>query len=169
MVSRKGYIMLSVVGAVVVAATIVSLGLSQAMSLQSPRSPNVASITIPEGSSSKFNGEGTFTPQVATVVIGVNNTVSWTNRDSETTFIEADNDKVDPAFFKATQIPESVITSANGTIEGKSSDVGALNLPNVLRPGGSFEYTFTIPGEYGYHGKPWQRGSVIVLPAEATK
>lgn len=160
---------MSIAGVIAIVATIVSLGLTQVLSYQPASSPSVASITIPPGSSSITGGQGTFAPQVAKVVIGVNNTVSWTNRDSQTTFIKADNDKVDPAFFKATTLPESVVTTVNGGIESKSSDIGALNLPNVLKPGESFQYTFTVPGEYGYHGKPWQRGTVIVLAAEGTK
>lgn len=34
---------------------------------------------------------------------------------------------------------------------------------NLMDTGDSFLYTFTTPGEIGYHGKPWLRGTVIVL------
>lgn len=170
MVSKKGYVLMSIVGVAAIAAIAIAFGVSQASSLAVQRAPAVASVTIPQGSSMMVDGQKeTFVPQVITVVVGVNNTVRWTNQDSVTAFIEADNDRMDPAFFKATTLPESVVTSADGQMTSATSDIGNLQLPNVLQPGESFEYTFTIPGEYGYHGKPWQRGTVIVLPAEAAK
>lgn len=52
--------------------------------------------------------------------------------------IIAADDQSDPAFYEATK--------------------GSVLLP----PGEAYEFTFTRPGEYGHHGKPWQQGTVIV-------
>jgi hypothetical protein len=79
-----------------------------------------------------------FQPQTVKVVIGVNNTVRWVNNDIFPAMIEADN-KNDPLFYTLTEDFK------------------------LIKVGESFEFTFTKPGEFGYHGKPWQRGSVIVL------
>jgi plastocyanin len=108
----------------------------------------IALVTIPEGASDSQSGK-TFEPQTITVVIGVNNTVRWINQDTSMYFIEADNDRYDPAFYHATEIP--------------SSNSKAEATDNVLMPNEYFEYTFTKPGEYGYHSKPWMRGTVIVM------
>ena len=44
----------------------------------------------------------TFEPKVTKVVIGVNNTVRWVNKDTVPTWIEADNN-ADPNFYNATK------------------------------------------------------------------
>ena len=75
------------------------------------------------------------------MVIGVNNTVRWVNQDVVTAWIAADNES-DPAFYNATKDPVFI-------------------LPNK-----TFDYTFVKTGEFGYHGKPWQRATVVVLPSQ---
>ncbi len=82
-----------------------------------------------------------FEPNPIKVVIGVNNTVRWVNQDVVAAWIEADNES-DPAFYNATK--DSVFIPPNET----------------------FEYTFTKAGEFGYHGRPWQRATVVVLPSQ---
>jgi plastocyanin len=89
------------------------------------------------------NSSNSFEPQVITVLVGVNNTVRWVNESDEIAMLSADNDS-DPGFYKAT-----------GDFV-------------FIMPHKSFEFTFTSLGEIGYHGKPWQRGSVIVLHALPT-
>ncbi len=78
-----------------------------------------------------------FEPQNVTVVIGVNNTVTWSNQDIFPALTEADNDS-DPLFYEVTK--------------------GAVVIPT----GGSFNFTFNNPGEFGYHGRPWQHGTIVV-------
>lgn len=102
------------------------------------RSGEVSAVVIPEGTSLLDSGK-TFDPQVIRVVIGLNNTVRWTNQDIAANWIEA-NSYDDPDF-------------ANATLT-----------PRLIHPGESFEYTFNKVGEFGYHGKPHQLGTVIVLP-----
>jgi plastocyanin len=94
-------------------------------------------IKLPEGAS---ESGATFEPQVVRVILGVNNTVVWINEDRVSTWIEADNDN-DPVFFKET------------------------SNPSLLSRGDAIQYTFTKVGEYGFHGKPHQRGTVVVLPS----
>lgn len=85
-----------------------------------------------------------FEPQTIRVLVGVNNTVRWVNNDHFPAMLEADNNS-DPLFYTVTK--DFIVVSH----------------------GDSFEFTFTKPGEYGYHGKPWQRGTVIVLPPDSNK
>jgi plastocyanin len=72
--------------------------------------------------------------------------VRWVNYDSTYHYIEADND-TDLNFYRET-------TYANPE----------ANRRNLMDTGDSFLYTFTTPGEIGYHGKPHLRGTVIVEP-----
>ncbi len=109
-------------------------------------SSEVSDVVIPEGASNPNSGK-TFEPQTIKVVIGVNNTVRWTNNDIVPHWIEADDDK-DPDFFRETTF-------------GASSFIGERH--SYLNPGEAFEYTFTKPGEFGYHGQPWESGTVIVV------
>ncbi len=112
-----------------------------------PLTSSVVTVVIPEGAGDPTSLRP-FEPQTITVVIGVNNTVRWINNDLVSHWIEADN-YYDPDFRAAAPQPR----------------LG--NLSNILQQGELFEYTFTKPGEIGYHGRPWERGSVKVLPNEA--
>ncbi len=73
------------------------------------------------------------------MILGVNNTVRWVNRDFTLARIAADT-KDDPAFYNATK--DFVF----------------------IKPNETFEYTFTKVGEFGYHGAPWQGARVVVNP-----
>jgi plastocyanin len=100
-------------------------------------SDQIAIILLPSGLACAGCQEN-FEPQTIKVVIGANNTVRWVNNDLFPGMIEADNDN-DPLFYTITK--DFVI----------------------IESGKSFEFTFTKAGEYGYHGKPWQRGTVVVV------
>jgi plastocyanin len=110
-----------------------------------PDRPKVAIVIIPEGSSLADQGHN-FEPAVITVIIGVNNTVRWVNQDITFSTIKADN-MSDQEFWNATNLDES------------------SNLDQLLSPGETFEYTFTKPGQFGYHSEPHPHlhGTVIVL------
>lgn len=144
---KKGYFFTLVTAVLSIAIASYSMNYLQSTA-QPVKSPVVAKIELPEGSWEIESGKN-FEPRVITVVLGVNNTVQWVNSDFGLTFIEADNES-DPAFYAVTEIKQ----------DARLTDV---SLPNVLKTGESFEYTFTTPGEFGYHGKPWQRGTVVVL------
>jgi plastocyanin len=80
-----------------------------------------------------------FLPSTITVVIGVNNTISWTNRDS------ADHT------VTFTTVPSGVQRTSI-----TNPDVG---------PGETFTITLTVAGTYQYHCSfhpGWMRGTVIV-------
>ena len=64
--------------------------------------------------------------------------IKWVNNDTVPALLRADDDS-DLSFYLATQ-----------------------NL--IIKPGESFEHTFTKPGEYGFHSRPWQHGTVEILP-----
>ncbi|MGI0037318.1 MAG: cupredoxin domain-containing protein [Nitrososphaera sp.] len=64
--------------------------------------------------------------------------IKWVNNDTVPAPLQADDDS-DPAFYRATQ-----------------------NL--LIEPGAAVEFTFTKPGEYGFHGRAWQHGLVDILP-----
>ena len=96
-------------------------------------------VVIREGASNPNSGKA-FEPQVIKVVIGLNNTVRWVNHDVTANWIEANSSDDDQDFARETS-----------------------NFRFIL-PGESFEYTFRKAGEFGYHGRPHQLGTVIVLP-----
>lgn len=85
------------------------------------------------GSSQSLN----FKPVNIIVVIGVNNTVTWTNDDSA---------------------PHTV-TSKNVPAGAASFNSGNMN------SGAVFTYTFTVPGTYTYYCEyhPWMQGTVTVI------
>lgn len=82
-----------------------------------------------------------FEPDNLGITIGVNNTVRWT---SQTIFssLFADN-QTDLNFYRA----------------GIQS----------IGPGKPFEFTFTEPGVFRYHGYPWESGTVTVSPGGAAQ
>lgn len=95
----------------------------------------IITVIIPEGAS--IDSGKTFTPQVTRVILGVH-TVRWVNQDVVPALIAADNDS-EPYFFNATK---------DGVL---------------IAPSESFDFTFSKVGEFGYHGKPWQSGTVEVV------
>jgi plastocyanin len=99
-------------------------------------------ILIPPGSENPSSNK-TYSPDVATVVLGVNNTVTWVNQAKT-------------AHSFAPDMPLQQ--------DGKSFG------SDMLRPGGSYQFIFAEPGIFAYHGEPhpWQRGTIIVLPYESS-
>jgi plastocyanin len=107
----------------------------------------VSIVTIPKEAHDK-----NFEPSTIKVVIGLNNTVRWMNEDSVPYTIVSDTDYIDPY-------------SGWFTTEKRSEEKGG----SFVMPGQFFEFTFTKPGEYGYHSvpHPQMRGTVIVLGSGA--
>jgi plastocyanin len=109
-------------------------------------------VTIISGAASPYSGytAGSTTlygygPTTIKVMIGVNNTVIWTNMDS--------------AFHTATAASTDPVSFDSGCLDG----IGAT----CPTGGGSttFQYTFTTPGTYTYHCvyHPWMQGKVVVV------
>ncbi len=105
-------------------------------------SPSVTTIIIPKDSEEQRSDKN-FEPQYLTVILGVNNTVSWINESDAGNEIDATTyNQPDPTFEKG---PYS---------------------HGIILPGKSFNFTFTKPGEFQYHTQPhpWLQGSILVLP-----
>jgi plastocyanin len=131
------------------------LYVSQELISKDVNSPHVVTVVIPEGSAMATSEHNNFEPAIIKVVMGVNNTVRWVNQDTVLGSVVADNEG-DPLFFNITN---------TDTPNFDANDKSGKN--NYLLPGQFFEFTFTKPGEFGYHSipHPHKHGTVIVLPA----
>jgi plastocyanin len=91
-------------------------------------------IQIPSGVGE--NPSASFSPENVTLVIGVNNTVTWTNDDSVV----------------------HTVTSRDVASGASSFD------SNNINPGAAFTFTFTVPGTYTYYCTyhPWMQGTITV-------
>ncbi len=87
-----------------------------------------------------------YSPQVVTLVIGVNSTVIWNNDDN-------------PAIHTASSEPGDPVSWDSGCIGS-----------NCPTPTADFMYTFTTPGTYYYHCDyhAWMEGEIIVKAASTT-
>ena len=98
-------------------------------------SGGTVSVSMPSGVGSSQSLS--FEPEVIHVVVGVNNTVVWTNADTV------------PHTVTSTSVP-------NGAQKFNSGNMNASAV---------FQYTFTVPGNYTYtciyHF--WMRGTVVVM------
>lgn len=137
---------------------IFAMGVTPALNLHDAKASlsertTISAVVIPKGATSSPSSGKNFEPSTIRVVIGVNNTVRWTNNDELPSWVVADNPGVDPDFAAKTQQFSSGIVYANGT-------------NSFLLPGKSFEFTFNRPGEIHYYDiiHPWMQGTVIVLP-----
>lgn len=108
-----------------------------------PTSPQTTKVQIQMNAGITPGGNLGFSPTVVRVVIGVNNTVTWT-----------DNDNSQDA---QGYVPQHTISANNGT--------WGTAVSSPLNPGDNFTYTFTSPGTYPYHCNihAWMTGTVIVL------
>jgi len=99
--------------------------------------PAPVHVTIVLGAGTNTSSLG-YSPDVIRVVIGVNNTVVWTNNDTA---------------------PHTVTSVAGGIPSGAQ----AFNSGN-LNPGQTWNYTFTQPGTYEYRCiyHYWMKGTVVV-------
>jgi len=116
-------------------------GLALAMPPASAQS--AVAVSIPMGAGAGQSAAPGYAPDNVTVVIGVNNTVTWTNNDS-------------PSHHTA-----AAVTYPTGGGSFNSGD---------MAPGASFSYTFTIPGTYTYNCAyhTWMTGTVVVKGASTT-
>ena len=100
-------------------------------------------IFMPPGFDDSKSGK-TYDPSSINVVIGINNTVRWTNKASSSDTLTSDGFKESNSF---------------GEIFGGAT----------LGPGDTYEFTFTKTGTFGYHGVPhsWNKGKVTVLQPQS--
>jgi plastocyanin len=105
---------------------------TQTTATGSPQSVAVSILTGAGGNKSNLG----YTPDRITVVVGVNNTVIWTNNDVSTHTVSS------------TSVPAGTTPFDSG----------------LLVQGATFSFTFTTPGVYEYHCliHPWMTGTVVV-------
>jgi plastocyanin len=122
-------------GALAVAALAVALALAGLASTLTPAAQGQATVNVTIKNIA-------FVPQNITVVIGVNNTVTWTNSDPQSL------------------APYHTVTPDPGD---PTTNWGSGHLTT----GQSYTYTFTTPGTYGYYCTlhPFAKGTVKVLSA----
>ena len=103
---------------------------------------SISNIIIPAGSEDPNSGKN-YEPRYLVVVLGVNNTVRWTNESPDAANTIEAAKQTDPLFW-------------NETRSGHS----------LLLPDKSFNFTFTKVGEFQYNTEPhpWMYGWVLVLP-----
>lgn len=111
-------------------------------------SPSTVVVSIPSGAGSGQSAAPGFSPDAITVVIGVNNTVTWTNNDTS---------------GKGTSHTVTPTTQPSG---GSMPSTGSGN----ISPGAAYSLTFTVPGTYDYHCSyhSWMSGTVIVEAASTS-
>ncbi len=143
MISRKAFVVAGGLALVLISGLVMALPPASAQS--------TVSVTIPSGAGSAAaaaaNAPG-FTPENVTVVIGVNNTVTWTNDDTA------------GAGTVHTVTPKTQPTGGNWPTAGSGN----------IAPSASYSFTFTVPGTYDYYCSyhSWMAGSVVVEAASTT-
>ncbi len=130
-----------------VASGLVLLFLS-GMAMASPNAnvPTAVVVNIPVGAGAGASAAPGYAPENVTVVIGVNNTVMWTNNDTEN-------------------------GGTDHTVTSLSVPSGAAPFDSgILKEGANFTQTFTTPGTYEYHCTihAWMTGNVVVLASTST-
>jgi len=127
-------VLVAVIVAVIVVATAIVLAPSLLMPREVKQVIKEVNIIMADNSYKKYPEQEYFRPSEITVVIGVNNTVVWTNKD---------------------------ITGS--ALHDVTSDQDLFK-SSLLAPNESWSYTFSEPGEYKYYCQPheWMVGKVIV-------
>jgi plastocyanin len=99
--------------------------------------PSGVMISMPSGAGNPSGAPG-YSPDKVTLVIGVNNSVTWTNNDGTTHHT-----------VTSTSVPSGASSFDSGDMAG----------------GATFSYTFAVPGTYQYHCNyhSWMTGTVVVL------
>ena len=120
----------------VAASAVPSLG--SILATTTTTSPQITKISIPSGAGISRSSQG-FSPSSVTVVIGVNNTVTWTDNDNQ---------------MDANGYEPNHIVAANDNSYASNS----------LSIGDQFTHTFTASGTFPYHCNihSWMNGVVIV-------
>lgn len=104
--------------------------------------PESLTIKISPGSSVESNGNF-FVPKFMRSTIGVDSKIIWQNDDEVAHTVTSDDGYTDQ-------------------INGKFDSLDTIGL---VSPGGTYEFTFTKVGKYGYHCEPhpWMQGEIEVI------
>jgi plastocyanin len=126
----------TMVGTIVVVAGSGAAGSSTASSTTAKQA-NAVQVSMVKGASKPTSTQW-FAPQNATVVIGVNNTLHWTNNDTA------------PHTVTSVTIPNGAATFNSG----------------IIAAGGDYTLTLTVPGTYQYYCSlhSWMVGTIVVKP-----
>lgn len=141
-----------VIAVVVVAVIVIAGGTTLYLTSLSPNpssnncstsnasSPSVVEVVITNGAGSRSGAPG-YAPDSVTLVIGVNNTVTWTNND----------------------------TDAHTVTSSSAPACGSFNSGNMSH-GQIYTHTFTVPGTYQYYCKyhSWMSGTIVVVAAHSS-
>ncbi len=103
--------------------------------------PGTVGVTIPPGTG--LNQSLNFSPTTLKVIVGVNNTITWTNRD----------------------LVQHTVTSTSVPAGANTFDSGTFS------NGGQFSVTLAVPGTYQYHctiHPGWMQGTIVVVAAVST-
>jgi plastocyanin len=116
------------------------------LALPAANAQSTVVVNMPAGAGVGPSAAPGYEPENVTVVIGVNNTVEWTNNDSN-------NGGTD-----------HTVTSLSVPSGATSFDSG------IMKEGATFTQTFTTPGTYEYHCTihSWMTGSVVVLASTSS-
>jgi plastocyanin len=128
---------------IAVGAVMIILGMLVVAALAVPIQPGLPKQTVASGiimPSGAADDQLNFSPANVTVVIGINNTVTWTNTDT-----------------------------VGHTVVSSTVPVGAQSFSSdIINPGGTFTVTLTVPGTYDYFCSihpAWMRASIVVVGA----
>jgi plastocyanin len=126
--------LISVVGVAFYATSTTSSGSCTTTGTRSGAPSSPIQVLLYSGAANPVNSPG-YRPDNVTLVIGVNNTVTWTNGDS----------------------------AAHTVTSSTSPQCGSFDSGN-MGGGASYTHTFTIAGTYNYYCKyhNWMRGTIVV-------
>lgn len=118
---------------------------SSSSSLNNNTNSKAVTVVIPLNSNLQETHKN-FEPSLIKVIIGVNNTVNWINKDDVPASVVAET-KDDLLFWNET-----------------NNAYGIIDKIHLLLPNQTFSFTFTKPGVFGYHSVPgpYRHGYVIV-------
>jgi plastocyanin len=126
---------------VAVGAVMIILGMLVVAALAVPIQPGLPKQTVASGiimPSGAADDQLNFSPARVTVVIGINNSVTWTNKDT-----------------------------VGHTVVSSTVPAGAQSFSSdIINPGGTFTVTLTVPGTYDYFCSihpAWMRASIVVV------
>jgi len=136
-VGKVAIILVVVVAILVAGVAYYLLSSKSGNSTTATLAPEIVHVNMPSGVAT--NKSLNFLPTSITLVIGVNNSVTWTNVDSA------------PHTVTATSVPGGASMFNSGNLNSEAT----------------FTYTFTVPGTYKYDCTYhfWMSGTVIVKQA----
>jgi plastocyanin len=137
--AKKGNGRTIAIVAVVIIIVAIIAGYYLLYGMGSGKKPTTTRIAVPSGTGAS-NQALNFSPQTVKVVIGVNNTVTWTNNDST----------------------DHTITFSSAP---SGVSLSSLTDSNNLSPGTSYSLTLTTAGTYQFHCEihSWMHGTITVL------